>query len=73
MPKLLQHIPSRQLNRQLQLVNSPLEKAQIYAREGIWYDTLDWANHDRSDSQSSGYWQQLLTDIVKIPHQENLL
>lgn len=58
----VEYIPlSVALSTQLERANSPLEKSQIYAQEGIWYDALDLANRVRL--QMPQYWQQLLADI----------
>lgn len=47
----------------LKQADSTREKASIYASSGIWYDALKMAYLSRKQSQSSQYWQQLLSDI----------
>ncbi len=54
---------SPEISAQLQLTTSPLEKAQIFASQGFWYDALYFAFRASSELRSSAYWQQLLSDI----------
>ena len=59
-----------ELAYRLNQVDSELEKASIYAKSGIWYDALNLAYLARKQSQSSQYWQQLLSEIsIKIKEQ----
>ena len=52
------------LAHQLELANSPLEKAQIYSSSGIWYDSLNFAlKQAQSSSRSVDYVQKLGQEI----------
>ena len=60
----VEYVPlSAKITQKLQHTDADLEKAQIYASNGIWYDAIDFANRARSELKSSTYWQQLLSDI----------
>ena len=55
---------SAQLSNQLELADSPLKQAQIYASSGIWYDAFNLAiEQAQSTSESVDYVQQLGQDI----------
>ena len=54
------------LKRQIQLSNDPLDKAEIYAAKGIWYDafTQTLQSHD-SDEQTREYQRLLLRNLAE--------
>lgn len=51
---------SLQLSNQLQLADSPQNKAQIYAREGVWYDALSFS------IQASQYSNESINYVKKL-------
>jgi hypothetical protein len=57
-------LATEQLNRQLKMAKTPLERLQIYAENGIWYDTLtELANLAHTQSNWLTIWQNLLIDM----------
>ena len=55
---------SAQLANQLQLADSSLEKSQIYAKHGIWYDALTFSDPESPDYiESVKYIQQLGREV----------
>ncbi len=61
----VQKVPvSAQLSTQLELANSPLEKAQSYASSGIWYDAISLGiKQAQTSSESTNYVQQLIQEV----------
>ena len=58
---------SAQLSTQLELANSPLEKAQSYASSGIWYDAFSLAvKQAQYSSESVDYVRKLGQEVVGI-------
>lgn len=67
----VKYVPlSPKILTQLRLTKSLEEIAIIYAKEGMWYDAINFANRAYSESPSSRYWQQLLTEIGLSGNQE---
>ena len=57
---------SDQLAHRLQLADSPLEEAQIYASSGIWYDALSSADDQDPEPAKSVNYVQILVQEVGI-------
>ncbi|WP_432812233.1 DUF928 domain-containing protein [Pantanalinema sp. GBBB05] len=65
---LIQRVSSStQLQQQLTLTKTPLERAVVYARNGIWYDALTLLGNEkqsgRQDSTITAAWTDLLKQI----------
>ena len=55
---------SWQLSNQLQVADSPENQAQIYAKEGIWYDTLSFSlQESQYSTESINYVKQLGQEV----------
>lgn len=53
-----------ELKRQLNLAQTPLDRVQVYAQNGIWYDTLtEFANLYRVQPTLATTWTNLLKDV----------
>lgn len=60
-----------ELSRQLEAVNTPLERAELYAKAGLWYETLAELAQLRQiqpqNPETLAEWQELL-DSVGLGH-----
>lgn len=55
--------PTANVAQRLATANSKFEKAVILANNGIWYDAISISYHNKHESESIAYFQQLLTQI----------